>query len=187
MVTVAGSGVIAALVSFHANVTRQDREFKLKKLEQLWRDVDSECNGWHANMQALYAAMKADEFDPREKKGAARLQSASTYTEKDTEITLVVKVYFAELIPSLAKVDEIKNAHVTNLGDCAIRNKGRVDTIDDGFRLCFELIDAHARFTDAIAAVAKDVRDENIFSPIIKCLRGQWSWWRRWFEGWESY
>jgi len=161
-----GSGFVAAVVGYYTALRRTDREFKQKKLEELWRNFEMHMNEMQKGFATIYFRIASGQVGEVEERELTHFYS---------ELTLITTIYFERLLPYLAKVESAKNRNTDLILKFGRGEISAQEVVIAGQPLMSDLIRETERFKNQVVVTARDVRDENLFSPITRGIRSSWN------------
>jgi len=138
---------------------REDREYRLHKLEELYVLVDEHCNKFVNYITDYMKKIKSGNWETGTKPTEESHKGYST-------IVMIINVYFANLLPALQNIEDAKNLFVTSVGDYVENAIPQTDCIEQMAECVFKINAFGHELKQKIIAHAGNVRKETFFNRV---------------------
>src|SRR5690349_19631697 len=98
LLTIAFSGLLSAYITHHLAATKADKEFQLRKLEELYAAVSTFCTNYSVTMLPLLPAMRGAMSYAEVEKAVHQYRDNTAGKQLDTA-EMLIRIYFPDLRP----------------------------------------------------------------------------------------
>jgi hypothetical protein len=173
LITVLASGVVAAYVSHRLATTRADKDFRLKRLEELFISLDKFSSNYNATMAPMMPVMRGAIPFARVQELIEKNKDAEAGTSLKT-VEMLVRIYFPELrvmYDELIKIrDKIAKEFFTPFLTRAGRGQPCVDLLEGFSEALLEFHHVSERFKEEIFLVAEKTRPVSILRRLERAI-----------------
>ena len=173
-----GGGFVSAWLGHYAAVRQAYKDYRLKKLEELWTLVDANVyrkiayekehlRGVIERLPTATQAMNNECNLQRYEERQAEIQKAEEIREAAGQSEMIISVYFPDLAPSY---QEVWNPWSTREAAKAIKKPSAKEAESSLETAINEVCSALPTFLNRITDAAKEIRAEHILTPMFKAV-----------------